>query len=421
MVLSRQLAVVLLELFVLGAVEGVGQTAVIVYSRDDSCSGKEVVRAYSGRCIQYFNTFTNLEEYMKFSCSSSNGHVMVESFEDSMCSTRTGNVTEILSNTAGDGSCQKIFGYQNNYMSAQLFCASEDSELESALGEDFLRNKISFRYYTNLHTSCRQYPSIIEMWSEDICLYYESIGYFSHETYIGTGVYGIFAQEVSEIGHGNTGMKPSLVSVRFFNTNDCRPNTNGPIEGEPPPGGIGSPVRTRLRRLQAEDGGDIGGPDGQQKSEIYSADFQIGTCSQSAPAIIHSDLFKSALEPMYSKYAIASIDSALTLDFEEYKESSKSSKLDFEMSTPAILFSWAFLGGMTGLIAYLLYGFFEHLPKSENKNIINDAKKEHEMTSVHSGHGLLESPFKHIGNYAEEEEEEEEDIYDDGDLSDEEN
>ena len=242
----------------LPSVWGDGQAATIVYSRDGSCVGKELVRSYTGQCTRYLNTETNLEEYVQFFCSKNNGFVSVQSFVDSKCTTRVGNLTEILSNYRGDGSCQQIFGYQNNYLSAQLFCETTDNSLRAAMGSgsgsNIVHDKITFRYYSNLDTTCAFYPSIIEMWSEDVCLYYESIGFLSHEAYVGTGMYGIYSQEVSESGWGHTGTTPSIVSVRYFNTNDCRQHTEGPIEGDPPPGGIGSPVRLRSRQRRVLQG-----------------------------------------------------------------------------------------------------------------------------------------------------------------------
>lgn len=235
---------IVLQALVTGVV-GDGQAATIVYSRDSACLGKELIRSYSGQCRKHMNEKTNRIEYAKFSCSENNGYVSVQSFSDSDCSTSTGNRTDLLSNTIGDGSCQKIFGFQNNYLSAQLYCDSTDSELISKMGTDVVDDKITFRYYSNSDTSCSSYPTIIEMWSEDVCLYYESVGFLSHESYMGTGMYGIYTQEVSEVGWGSAGQTPTIVSVRYFNTQDCRQKMDGPVEGEPPAGGIGSPVRTR--------------------------------------------------------------------------------------------------------------------------------------------------------------------------------
>jgi hypothetical protein len=200
------------------------------------------------------NTETNQLEYVQFFCSKNNGFVSVQSFVDSNCMTTLGNLTELLSNFKGDGSCQQIYGYQNNYLSAQLFCDTTDKSLRSQLGSNVVQDKITFRYYSNEDTSCDLYPTVIELWSEDMCLYYESIGFLTDESYVGTGMYGIYSQEVSEAGWGNTGTTPSIISVRYFNTNDCRQHTEGPIEGDPPPGGIGSPVRLRrARALQGEE------------------------------------------------------------------------------------------------------------------------------------------------------------------------
>lgn len=247
--IARRVALVIgvIQVIFLGKVLGEGQAATVVYSRDSSCIGKELVRSYSGQCIEYLNTDTNTLEYAKYACSKSNGFVSVESFIDSKCMSSTGNITELLSNTIGDGSCQKIFGYQNNYLSAQLICDASDSVVKSKIGSNIVKDKITFRYYSNYDTACNTRPTMIEMWSEDVCLYYESIGFLSHESYMGTGMYGIYTQEVSEVGWGNTGITPSVVSVRYFNTHDCRQATDGPIEGDPPPGGIGSPVRRALQ------------------------------------------------------------------------------------------------------------------------------------------------------------------------------
>lgn len=244
------LFVILFSSFLSGVLSD-GQAATIVYSRDNNCRGKELIRSYTGQCTKYLNLATSQEEYVQFFCSKNNGVVSVQSFIDSKCTTRAGDLTEILSNYEGDGSCQQIFGYQNNYLSAQLFCDTNDKTLRSELGSNVIHDKITFRYYSNHDTTCALYPSIIEMWSEDICLYYESIGFLSHESYVGTGMYGIYSQEVSESGWGNTGTAPSIVSVRYFNTNDCRQHSDGPIAGDPPPGGIGSPVRKR-RGLQGK-------------------------------------------------------------------------------------------------------------------------------------------------------------------------
>jgi hypothetical protein len=237
----------LLLFSIIPSVLGDGQAATIVYSRDSTCLGKELIRSYTGQCTKYLNSETGTLEYLKFFCSENTGFVSVQSFVDSNCATSAGDATELLSNSQGDGSCQKIYGYQNNYLSAQLFCDATDSSLKSKLGSNVVHDKITFRYYPNQDTTCALYPSVIEMWSEDICLYYESIGFLAHESYVGTGMYGIYTQEVSEVGWGNTGLEPSIVSVRYFNTDDCRQHTDGPIEGEPPPGGIGSPVRHRHR------------------------------------------------------------------------------------------------------------------------------------------------------------------------------
>mmetsp|Transcript_17098 Transcript_17098/g.28560 ORF Transcript_17098/g.28560 Transcript_17098/m.28560 type:complete len:409 (+) Transcript_17098:51-1277(+) len=382
-------------------VSGDGQAGTIVYSRDSSCKGQELVRSYSGQCIQYLNPNTNQLEYAKYSCSTNNGFVTVESFIDSSCQSRTGNITELLSNSVGDGSCQKIYGYQNNYLSAQLLCDNTDSALKSKLGTNFVKDKITFRYYSNFDTACSMHPSIIEMWSEDRCLYYESIGFLTHESYKGTGMYGIYTQEVSEVGMGDAGMTPSIVSVRYFNTNDCRQALDGPVEGEPPPGGIGSPVRRSLRSLQeggveGEVGGDpegqIGGHDGQQKSEIYNVDYKINHCSNSAPAIIQGSLFESSLEEIYGTYVTVSADAMLYLDFVEMSGVDRGEDMDETemsgMSAPVVLVSWALLGAVTGLVAYFAYGFYAQFVGSdvtlggENKSIIENAQREQEMSGA---------------------------------------
>lgn len=379
---------------------GDGQAATIVYSRDNNCMGKEFIRAYTGQCTRYLNSEESQIEYMKFSCGRDNGFVSVQSYIDAKCEISVGNVTEVASNYRGDGSCQKIFSYDYNYLSAQLFCESSDDELQQELGSNMIKNKITFRYYSNYDTSCASYPSVIEMWTEDICLYYEPMGFISHDSYVSTGMYGIYSQEVSESGWGNVGVVPTLVSLRYFNTNDCRQHSDGPIEGEPPPGGIGSPVR-HLRALQeGGEGGDgqIGGPDGQQQSEIFNADYKMGECVLSAPAQIHTELYHGSLVSIYSSFSIASVDSELNFDFcdiDEIDGKMERDSVSFDMSTSVILASWGFLGAVAGMISYLGYGFYLKISGADilgndNKKIIQEAKNEHEMSSISSGHGLLD-------------------------------
>ena len=235
--------------YLLQSVWCAGQAGTIVYSRDNNCIGKEFIRSFTGQCTSYINKETKKYEYMKFSCSKNTGFVTVQSYSDNECLTKNGNAIEVVSNYRGDGSCQQIMGFQYNYLSAQLYCDESDSNIKSSISSNILENKITLRYYTNEDATCGKYPSVIEMWSEDICLYYESLGLLTHEAYASTGMYAIYSEEVSESGWGNAGVKPSVVSARYFNTNDCRFHVDGPIEGDPPPGGIGSPVR-HLRNLQ---------------------------------------------------------------------------------------------------------------------------------------------------------------------------
>lgn len=53
-----------------------------------------------------------------------------------------------------------------------------------------MKDKITFRYYPNQGGAmCGVNPSIIEMWNEDVCLYYEPLGFLSSDTsYRGTGM-----------------------------------------------------------------------------------------------------------------------------------------------------------------------------------------------------------------------------------------
>lgn len=94
---------------------------------------------------------------------------------------------------------------------------------------------------------------------------------------------------------------------------------------------------------------------------------------------------------MYATYAVASIDSNLFFDFEDITgmiDDSATDKedLDTNMSPTVVLLSWAFLGTMTGLISYFVYGFYVQISGHEafggggaNKDIIQAAKSEQEM------------------------------------------
>jgi hypothetical protein len=136
--------------------------------------------------------------------------------------------------------------------------------------------------------------------------------------------------------------------------------------------------------------GEIGGNDGLQKSEIYNMDYKMGKCSNSAPALIQSSLYDSALESLYSTYVTVSIDSTLYLDFVEMDGMIDTSTEDQTeltgMSTSVVLFSWAMLGAITGLVAYFAYGFYvqftghDALFGGNNKDIIQSAQNEHEMS-----------------------------------------
>jgi hypothetical protein len=134
--------------------------------------------------------------------------------------------------------------------------------------------------------------------------------------------------------------------------------------------------------------GEIGGPDGEQKSEIYNVDYRMDTCSNAGPALIQSKLYQSSLESIYTTYAVASIDTTIFFDFEDMTGVSgetEGEENSFEMSTAAVLVSWGFLGAITGLVAYFVYGFYVQISGHEafgggqNKQIIQEARSEQEM------------------------------------------
>ena len=159
----------------------------------------------------------------------------------------------------------------------------------------------------------------------------------------------------------------------------------GGEDGPPDDGQIGEPDGDE----GPPDDSQIGGPDGQQKFEIFNVDYKIGKCTTAAPSSIQSSLYTSSLEAMFTMYVIPSIDAKIYLDFEDMSDVSveiEREEIDLEMSTPMVLASWGFLGAIAGLVSYFLYGFYVRFSGNDifgvddNKKIIQEAKREHEMS-----------------------------------------
>lgn len=148
-----------------------------------------------------------------------------------------------------------------------------------------------------------------------------------------------------------------------------------------------------MRRLQEGDAGSIGGSDGEQQYQIYSADYTLGKCTESAPSLIQSSAYETSLEERFSADVTASIDSFLHFNFngdtggvaDLYTEESSSSGLSAsaKLSPMLILASWAFLGTITGLVCYFMYGFYIQFIayEEEGEKLMREARSEQEMTS----------------------------------------
>jgi hypothetical protein len=153
-------------------INGDGEAATIVFSRDGNCLGKELVRAYSGICTPYYaNDDANLD-YFRFYCDSVNSQITLLSYSDPDCS-RQVNSTKIVEGYRSDGACQRLHSSwattDNSFQSVQLFCGgiSMDSNPKTYQAL-FQTEKVAFKHFTNYDTTCKLNPSVIELVSHPI-------------------------------------------------------------------------------------------------------------------------------------------------------------------------------------------------------------------------------------------------------------
>lgn len=200
------------------AINGDGKAAVVVYSKDSSCLGKELVRAYSGVCTPYYaNDDANLD-YFRFQCDNVNSEITLLRYSDPDCS-RQVNSSKIVQGYRSDRVCQTLHSsfatVENSFLSVQMFCGGislkNNPKTYQAL---FQTEKIAFKHFTNYDRTCKLNPSVIELvnhspvlitlFSHNLfldccqftindCLYYPAI-----ETHVGTGIYTVFNKERPE-------------------------------------------------------------------------------------------------------------------------------------------------------------------------------------------------------------------------------
>jgi hypothetical protein len=152
-------------------VHSAGEEAVIVYSRDDSCRGQEMIRAFTPECKEFYSNDDATMDYFKFHCNEDTNTLTMEEYLDKDCLKSTGNVTVLMESTTGTptatGSCQRYSHEQEertNYHSAQLFCGGISSiQNPKTFFSAFETEKIMFRHYTNADDTCSDKPSVIEL------------------------------------------------------------------------------------------------------------------------------------------------------------------------------------------------------------------------------------------------------------------
>lgn len=149
-----------------------GESAVIVYSRDNNCKGQEMIRAYSNECKSYYSNDDSLIDYFQFECNKEKNILILKQYNDKYCKKYTGNSTILIkpSSTTGSittttiGSCQQFGSENSNYHSAQLFCGGISSiNNPKTFFSAFETEKIMFKHYTNADNTCSNKPSVIEL------------------------------------------------------------------------------------------------------------------------------------------------------------------------------------------------------------------------------------------------------------------
>jgi hypothetical protein len=215
---SRLSMLALLSSSLLSFVSSSGEEAVIVYSRDQTCQGKEMIRAFTNECKQYYANDDAAMDYFRFHCDKNSNTLTMVHYLDKDCLTAANDdeVTVLmdLNDNADPGSCQTLGEVESNYHSAQLFCGGISAiNNPKTFFSAFESEKVMFRHFTNSDDTCSDQPSVIELvrtlslslphlplhrlsllqFTQRTCLYFPALDSSVH-----TGVYSMFAKEVSE-------------------------------------------------------------------------------------------------------------------------------------------------------------------------------------------------------------------------------
>ena len=159
---------VTLSLFISPVTHATGEEAVMVYSRDDSCTGQEMIRAFTQECKEFYSNDDAMIDYFQFHCEEETNTFFMEQYYDKNCQKSTGNRTILFQSTVENGICQQV-GYEHqegvqNYHSIQLFCKGISSiKNPKTFFTTFKTEKIMFRHYTNSDDTCADKPAVIEL------------------------------------------------------------------------------------------------------------------------------------------------------------------------------------------------------------------------------------------------------------------
>ena len=111
--------------YIIGVVHGNGEAATVIYSKDGSCLGKEVIRAYSGTCTPFYGDDDASLDYFQFQCDSVRNQIRLLTFADAKCAIQT-NQSTVVQTFKTDGTCQRTHSsfatVENNFQSVQVFC-----------------------------------------------------------------------------------------------------------------------------------------------------------------------------------------------------------------------------------------------------------------------------------------------------------
>jgi hypothetical protein len=150
-----------------------GEEAVIVYSRDSNCQGKEMIRAYTSECKQFYANDDAAMDYFNFQCDKKTNTLSLVQYLDKDCLRSVGNVSILLQlpEDADPGSCQTLGEENSNYHSAQLFCGGISAiDNPKTFFSAFESEKVMFRHFTNSDDTCSNKPSVIELVSISLSL-----------------------------------------------------------------------------------------------------------------------------------------------------------------------------------------------------------------------------------------------------------